>query len=75
MKPSAIIGSVLVIIGIIIIGFIAIVMFGIFSHDFDNIRDIFTESNMIVFGIIFGIPFGICLLPGYYLLKSANKNP
>jgi len=74
MKPTAIIGIVLVLVGIVIIGFIAIAMIGIASHDFDQIRDVFSNSSFLfVFGIILGIPVVICLLPGYYLVKSANK--
>ena len=73
MKPKAIIGIVFVIIGIVIIGFIAIPIIGAISHGVDDISNFFTGSNSIVVGIIFGIPVVACFLPGYYLIKSANK--
>jgi len=75
MKVAAIIGVLFVVTGIIIIGVIAVAMFGVMSHDADDISDVFTGSNLIVVGIMVGIPFGACLLPGYFLLKSANKKP
>jgi uncharacterized membrane protein (Fun14 family) len=77
VKPTAIVGVVLLIIGIVIIAFIAYGVIGIISHDFDRdqIGNLFNSSYMILFGIIFGIPFVVCILPGYYLVKSANKKP
>jgi len=74
MKPTAIVGVVLVIIGIVIIGIIAFGVIGIlFQMDRDYIRDSFSSSYSILFGIVFGIPVVVCILPGYHLVKSANK--
>ena len=73
MKPKAIIGIVLIIIGILIFCFVSIGMIGLMAHDADSINDVFTESNSIVFGVIFGIPLIGCFLPGYYLVKSAKE--
>ena len=70
MKAAAIIGVVFVILGIIIIAGLAFLVVAIFSHDFDW-EDIFTLSNMIFLGFVFGIPVVVCLLPGYLLTKSA----
>ena len=72
MRSRAIIGVVLILIGIVIIVFLTVGLFGIMAHDADNISDVFNtiESNSILFGVIFGIPVVACFLPGYYLAKS-----
>ena len=76
MKPTAIFGVVLLIIGIAIIAFIAYAVIGIlFQMDRDYIRNSFNSSYSILFGIVFGIPVVVCILPGYHLVKSANKKP
>ena len=62
MRPRAIIGVVLILIGIVIIVFLTVGLFGIMAHDADNISDVFNtiESNSILFGVIFGIPVVAC---------------
>ncbi|MHA1460204.1 MAG: hypothetical protein ACTSO8_01880 [Promethearchaeota archaeon] len=72
MEPKAIIGVVLILIGIVIIGLIAAIVFGVMAHDADNIGDVLgaIDPNSIVFWVIFGIPVITCFLPGYYLIKS-----
>ncbi|NVM46850.1 MAG: hypothetical protein HWN79_18235 [Candidatus Lokiarchaeota archaeon] len=72
MRPRAIIGVMLIIIGIVIISIVAIGLFGVMAHDADNISDVLNtiESNSILFGVIFGIPIVVCFIPGYYLAKS-----
>ena len=70
MKPKAIIGVALIIIGIVIFVFVTVGVIGVMAHDADSISDIFTDSNSIVFMVIFGIPVIGCFLPGYYLIKS-----
>jgi len=75
MKPTAIVGVVLVIIGIVIIALLALATIGILSQmSRDYIRNLFDSKYVvIVLGIVFGIPVVACILPGNHLVKSANK--
>ena len=79
-KVGAIVGVVLIIIGIVIICVIAFITIVMLSHDID--RDqiwniISSPSFWRMFGITFGIPIVVaivvCILPGYYLAKSGYK--
>jgi hypothetical protein len=71
MNVRAIIGFVLIGIGIVIVGYnIALIGYAVGDIKIHNSNQIY--QFLILFGIMLGIPFVLCIVPGYYLVKSAD---
>jgi len=72
LRPKAIVGIVLILAGIVIIIFIAVIIIAVMGHNADDISDILgaIDPNSIAFKIVIWIPIIACFIPGYYLVKS-----
>jgi len=74
MSAKKVIGSVLLVMGVGTIGIFLFLFIGMFNALEGDLSNFFSLFGTPIGWIFFGIPFFGCVVPGFLLVTSSNRN-